>query len=277
MKLNILVTGCSTGIGKHCALRLKEEGHHVIATARLLEDVEKLRAEGFTAFQLDLDSSESIQTAVQQTLEYTQGRVDALFNNGAYGQPGAVEDLTRSALRDQFETNLFGTIELTNRIIPVMRRQGYGRIVMNSSVLGFVALKYRGAYNASKFALEGITDTYRLELKGSGVEISLIEPGPIESDFRKNALAKFIANINTEQSAHRSTYEGVLARLEDGDPKSGAFTLPPEAVYQALKKALESSRPRARYYVTTPTYLFGVLKRLLPTRWLDAILSRSSG
>ena len=272
----ILITGCSSGIGKHCAIRLKELGYQVFATARHDDDVKALIAEGFNALQLDLDSSESIQEAVTTVLEQTGGRLDALFNNGAYGQPGAAEDLTRDVLRQQFESNFFGWVELTNRILPIMRQQGHGRIIMNSSVLGFVALKHRGAYNASKFAIEGITDTYRLELKGSGVEICLIEPGPVESDFRKNALAAFKRNIVIENSAHQAVYTQVMQRLSDGDPKSGAFTLPPESVFKALKHALESPRPKARYYVTTPTYLFGFLKRILPTRWLDVILSRSS-
>ena len=272
----ILITGCSSGIGRHCALRLKELGYQVFASARHDHDVEALKAEGFNALQLDLDSSESIQQAINKVLEQTGGRLDALFNNGAYGQPGAAEDLTRDVLRQQFETNFFGWVELTNRILPIMRQQGHGRIIMNSSVLGFVALKYRGAYNASKYAIEGITDTYRLELKGSGIDICLIEPGPVESDFRQNALAAFKRNIVIENSAHQAVYTQVMQRLSDGDPKSGAFTLPPESVFKALKHALESPKPKARYYVTTPTYLFGFLKRILPTRWLDTILSRSS-
>ncbi|WP_151670657.1 SDR family oxidoreductase [Nitrincola schmidtii] len=272
----ILITGCSSGIGKHCAIRLKELGYQVFATARHYDDVKALKADGFNALQLDLDSSESIQQAVNEVFEQTGGRLDALFNNGAYGQPGAAEDLTRDVLRQQFESNFFGWVELTNRILPIMRQQGHGRIIMNSSVLGFVALKYRGAYNASKFAIEGITDTYRLELKGSGIDICLIEPGPVESDFRQNALAAFKRNIVIENSPHKAVYTQVMQRLSDGDPKSGAFTLPPESVFKSLKHALESPRPKARYYVTTPTYLFGFLKRILPTRWLDVILSRSS-
>ncbi|GAA0793963.1 SDR family oxidoreductase [Marinobacterium sediminicola] len=272
----ILVTGCSTGIGKHCALRLRESGYRVLATVRKQEDVAALEALGLESFVLDLNSSESIEQGVAHALELTDGRLDALFNNGAYGQPGAVEDLSREALREQFETNLFGWVELTNRVIPIMRRQGHGRIVMNSSVLGLVAMKYRGAYNASKFALEGITDTYRQELKGSGIEISLIEPGPITSAFRRNALAAFKRNIDHQHSAHAATYAGVLKRLESDEDEGSRFTLTPEAVFKSLRHALESSRPRARYYVTLPTYLLGYLRRLLPTRWLDGLLMRSS-
>ncbi|RAU19758.1 short-chain dehydrogenase [Nitrincola tibetensis] len=276
VKKSILITGCSTGIGHYCALKLKASGYQVIATARKEEDVQALQAQGLESFVLDLASSESIHAGVERTLALTNGRLDALFNNGAYGQPGAVEDLSRDVLRAQFETNLFGWVELTNKIIPIMRQQKQGRIVMNSSVLGLVAMKYRGAYNASKFALEGITDTYRLELSGSGIRVSLIEPGPIVSDFRKNALRAFQAHINIESSAHAKVYKSVLSRLASTDEDSTPFTLTPEAVYQVLIHALESERPRPRYYVTKATYLLGYLKRILPTRWMDTVLKEAS-
>lgn len=267
----ILITGCSTGIGYTTAKILKNRGHTVIATARKADDVVRLKAEGFTALRLDLAESDSIRQAVEQTLELTGGKLDGLFNNGAFGQPGAVEDLSREVLRFQFETNLFGTHELTNRIIPVMRKQGHGRIIYNSSVLGLVALTYRGAYNATKFALEGLADTLRLELRGTGIEISLIEPGPILSRFRDNSFALYKQNIDAEHSAHRDKYRAMEARLQ----KEGAavpFTLPAEAVAEKVVHALEAKRPRIRYYVTFPTYLFGTLKRLLPSAWLDKLL-----
>jgi len=267
----ILITGCSTGIGYTTAKMLKDRGHTVIATARKTEDVARLRAEGFTALQLDLADSVSIHQAVEKTLALTGGKLDALFNNGAFGQPGAVEDLSREVLRFQFETNLFGTHELTNRIIPVMRKQGHGRIIYNSSVLGLIALTYRGAYNASKFALEGLADTLRLELQGTGIHIALIEPGPILSNFRQNSFALYKQNIAVEHSAHRDKYLAMEARLK----KEGAavpFTLPAEEVAKKVVHALEAKRPQIRYYVTFPTYLFGTLKRLLPYAWLDRLL-----
>lgn len=276
MRKSILITGCSTGIGRHCALRLKESGWRVLATVRKPEDVASLQAEGLESLVLDLDSSESIDEGFARVMTLTEGRLDAVFNNGAYGQPGAVEDLSREALRAQFETNLFGWVELTNKVLKVMRQQGEGRIIMNSSVLGLVAMKYRGAYNASKFALEGITDTYRQELHGSGIHISLIEPGPITSAFRQNSLSAFRRNIDYRHSAHAEVYSGVLKRLEAGEEDGSAFTLPPEAVYKALQAALEKRRPKARYYVTVPTYLLGYLRRLLPATWLDAVLRRSA-
>lgn len=269
----ILITGCSTGIGYCTAHYLKNRGHHVIVTARKPEDLARLSAEGFSAVALDLTNSASIYEAVAQTLTITQGRLDALFNNAAFGQPGAVEDLSRDVLRQQFETNLFGTHELTNLLIPVMRQQGQGRIIYNSSILGLVAMTYRGAYNASKFALEGLADTLRLELHGSHISISLIEPGPILSDFRKNSLACYTANIAAEQSVHRATYQKMLARLNKEGP-AAPFTLPPEAVAKKVAHALESQHPKVRYYVTFPTYLFAFLKRILPVVWLDWLLRK---
>ena len=184
MKKSILITGCSSGIGYYCALQLQQMGYQVLATARQIEDVARLQQQGLQAHQLDLDDDESIQQALDWALAQTGGTLDALFNNGAYGQPGAVEDLSREVLQAQFNTNLFGTHELTRKVLKIMRQQGHGRIIQNSSVLGLITMKYRGAYNASKFALEGLTDTLRQELSGSRIQISLIEPGPIESRFR---------------------------------------------------------------------------------------------
>ncbi|HEC17389.1 MAG TPA: SDR family oxidoreductase [Sedimenticola sp.] len=273
---SLLITGCSSGIGRCAAHGLRDRGYRVFATARRMEDVQKLLDEGLEALPLDLDDGSSIEGAVETVLERTNGRLYALFNNGAYGQPGAVEDLTPDVLRAQFETNLFGWHDLTRRIIPVMRKQGEGRIIQNSSVLGFVVMAYRGAYNASKYALEGLTDTLRLELRGSGIHISLIEPGPIESRFRANALRKWKENIDAQHSFHREQYRAMEKRLEKEGP-AVPFTLPPEAVLKKVIHALESPRPRVRYYVTFPTHLFGALKRLLPSRALDSLLLKASG
>ncbi len=268
----LLITGCSSGIGYATAVEVKKRGHRVICSARKPEDVARLKAEGFETLQLDLASSGSIHQAVKQLLALTGGKLDAVFHNGAFGQPGAVEDLSRSVLRNQFETNLFGTHELTNLLIPVMRKQGSGRIIYNSSILGFIALRFRGAYNASKYALEGLADTLRLELQGTGIHIVLIEPGPIESDFRKNSFALYQKNINSEKSVYQSTYSEMEARLtKQGSTTS--FTLSATAVAEKVIHALESEKPRIRYYVTFPTYLFAYLKRLLPHRWMDKILS----
>jgi NAD(P)-dependent dehydrogenase (short-subunit alcohol dehydrogenase family) len=270
---SILITGCSSGIGLTCARGLAARGWQVIASARKPHDVERLRGEGLTAVRLDLDDPDSIADGLTQTLTLTGGRLDALFNNGAYGQPGAVEDLTREALRAQLETNLLGWHDLTRRVIPLMRKQGHGRIVQNSSVLGLVTLPFRGAYVASKFALEGLTDTLRLELRGSGIQVSLIEPGPITSRFRDNAHAAYLAQIDKDGSVFRDTYAGMEERLLT-EGAAQPFTLPPEAVLKKLVHALESPRPKARYFVTFPTHLMATLKRLLPTAGLDWSLRR---
>lgn len=267
----ILITGCSSGIGLCVAEGLRAAGWRVFATARKAADVDMLKARGLEALQLDLADSASIRGAVEEVLLRTGGTLDALFNNGAYGQAGAVEDLRREVLREQFETNLFGTAELTNLVIPVMRRQGHGRIVQNSSLLGYVALPYRGAYNASKYALEGLTDTLRLELQGTGIHVVLVEPGPITSRFRANAFASYQRNIDKANSPHRAKYEAMERRLTKPGP-AAPFTLPPEAVLKAVLHALESPRPKIRYRVTFPATLFAWCRRLLPDRMLDKLL-----
>ena len=270
---SILITGCSSGIGLCVAKGLHGRGYRIFATARKPEDVEKLKAEGLASLRLDLDDSESINQAVNEILKQTDGKIYALFNNGAYQQPGAIEDLSRETLHKQFETNLFGWLELTNLLIPVMRKQGYGRIIQNSSILGFMAFPFRGAYVATKYALEGLTDTLRLELKDSGIFVSLVEPGPITSKIRKNGYLAYKKNINKETSFHRETYEALEARMQ----KEGAvvpFTLPPEAVLKKVIHALESPRPKIRYYVTFPTYLFGYLRRILSSKIMDKLLIR---
>jgi NAD(P)-dependent dehydrogenase (short-subunit alcohol dehydrogenase family) len=270
---NIIITGCSSGIGCCVAKGLKQRGYRVFATARKKRDVDVLIKSGFESVQLDLSNSTSIQSAFATILDKAEGEIYALFNNGAYGQPGAVEDLSRDVLRQQFEVNLFGTHELTNLVLPVMRKQGYGRIIQNSSVLGFVALQFRGAYNTTKYALEGLTDTLRLELMGTNIHISLIEPGPIESRFRNNALAAFEDNISVENSPFENAYKKLVERLKAEGPVV-PFTLSPEAVLDKVIHALESKKPKARYYVTFPTYLFGTLKRVLSTRIMDKILKK---
>lgn len=269
----VLITGGSSGIGYCVASGLRDRGYRVIATARKAADVDKLKSSGYDAFQIDLANSGSIQSAFKEIISLTHGKIHALFNNAAYGQPGAVEDLSRDVLQQVFESNLFGTHELTRLVIPYMRRQGHGRIVQNSSVLGFIALKYRGAYIATKYALEGLSDALRMELAGSGIRVSLIEPGPIASKFRENAHAAFRENIDVTNSHHSKQYALMEERFkrEDADDP---FTLGPEAVLGKVIHALESKRPRDRYYVTLPTYVFACLKRVLPGKLMDQILMR---
>jgi len=269
---SILITGCSSGIGYESALYLHHNGYRVFATARDEDDVQALQDEGLTALQLDVTDMDSIDHALQQILEATGGTLYALFNNAGYGQPGALEDLPTYALREQFETNLFGLHELTRRIIPIMRQQGYGRIIQHSSVLGLIALRFRGAYNASKYAIEGLCDTLRLELHESNIFVITMNTGPISSHFRDNATEHFLENIDVENSQFTTEYhEEVLARKEQKQ-QDDPWTKEPIEVIAKLLLALEKPKPKPRYYVTTATYLLGTLKRLLPTRWLDAIL-----
>lgn len=275
---SILVTGCSSGIGYYTATALQQAGYDVIASCRKAEDVARLQQEGLKCIQLDLDDEQNITHALQEAITLSEaGQLRGLFNNGAFGLSGAVEDLSRDALKAQFETNVFGTQSLTNHFIHHLRSHGQGgRIVYNSSVLGFAAMAYRGAYNASKFAIEGLADTLRLELWDDPIDVVLIEPGPITSKFRENAFTAFKQWIDPSHSAHRVQYEYMIQRLKTEGP-AAPFTLGPEAVACKVFKGFESASPKARYPVTVPTYLFAWLKRLLPTFLLDHILLRASG
>jgi NAD(P)-dependent dehydrogenase (short-subunit alcohol dehydrogenase family) len=268
---SILITGCSSGIGRHAALGLKAHGWRVFAGVRSRNDLASLAEEGVEPVHLDYDSPAIVATALYRVLDLTNGRLDALFNNGAFGQLGAVEDIATEHLRAQFEANFFGWHELIRKVVPVMRRQGGGRIVNCSSILGFVAARYRGAYVASKYALEGMTDALRLELAGTGIHVVLIEPGPIRSRFVDNALARFNETVDSNRSVHRDAYAKVLARLKRGDASS-RFKRGPEAVFTKLVHALEADSPRARYRVTAPTHVAAWMKRLLPTGLIDRIV-----
>ncbi|MEM7209651.1 MAG: SDR family NAD(P)-dependent oxidoreductase [Pseudomonadota bacterium] len=268
-----MVTGCSSGIGQCVAIALHERSYRVFATVRKESDRTPLEQRGIESLIMDYDDSESITICSDEVLRRTDDNIYALFNNGAFGQPGACEDLSREALREQFESNFFGWVELTNRLIPSMRRNGRGRIIQNSSILGFAAMPMRGAYNASKFAIEGFSDTLRLELKGSGVHVSLIEPGPILSSFRANAYKKFLQHINTNDSVHGARYSAMIERFEK-EGQAVPFTLPPEAVLKRVIHALESKRPKIRYPVTVPTYFFAWAQRFLSARMLDRLLAR---
>ncbi len=268
----ILITGASSGIGAWCASALQKDGWRVFATVRRPEDRATLEAQGIEPLYLDYAEPESIAALVEEVLQRTGGTLDALFNNGAYAQAGAVEDLPVEALRHQFEVNVFGWHDLTRRIVPVMRRQGHGRIVHCSSILGLVPIRFRGAYAASKYALEGLMLCQRAELEGSGIHVSLIEPGPIASKMASNGLPWFERFIDHENSVHREAYEAQLARLRQGGVKS-RFKLEPDAVYVQLAHALLSPRPKPHYVVTTPARIGVALKRLLPARMLYSFLS----
>ncbi len=276
---SILITGCSTGIGYDAAHRLARRGWQVFASCRRPEDCERLRAEGLASPVIDHADESSIASGLAEVLEATGGRLDALYLNGAHATPGAVEDLPRGALREIFEANVFGVHDLARRALPAMRAQGHGRIVVCSSVLGFVATPWRGAYVSTKFALEGLVDALRLELRGSGIHAILLQPGPIDTPFRRNSIPHFERWIDWENSAHSAFYrtrgrpwlygEGAAAR----GPTAG-FQKPPSAVSDALIRALEDTRPRARYRVTVPTHVLAAARRVLPVGALDWLLSR---
>jgi short-subunit dehydrogenase len=269
----IFITGCSTGIGYALAIGLKAKGHRVFATARKEADVQKLKQLGFEAYLLDLENSNSIQKCVKEILALTQ--IDVLIHNGAYGQVGALEDISREVLKKQFETNVFGWHELTNLLLPTMKKQDYGRIIYLSSVLGFIAMPFRGSYNASKFAIEGLVDTLRLELRQTKVQLSLIEPGPIRSKFRENAYIQFMKNVDMNNSAYKNNYEQMIKRLNS--PKEAKWTLPETAVLDCVIDAIERKNAKIRYRVTFPTKLFSFLVRILPTTWMDNILYKAGG
>lgn len=271
---SILITGCSSGIGLDAARTLHARGWRVFATCRQEVDCDRLRAEGLESFRLDYADEASIAAAVAEVKTRTGGTLDALYNNGAFACPGAVEDLPRGALREIFEVNLFGYHDLTRRVIPMMRAQGHGRIVNCSSVLGLVGMTWRGAYVATKFAMEGLTDVLRIEMTGTGIEVILIEPGPIATKIRENAVPHFERWVDWENSARRDQYVSLRGRLYDKKVKKDTFELGPEAVTAKLIRAIEDRRPRPRYYVTTPTYLMGVARRLLPTRALDWLIAK---
>lgn len=274
MTKTILITGCSTGIGYTCAHGMKQRGWRVFATARKPEDLQRLEAEGLETLYLDYAEPQTVAACADEVSRRTGGKLDALFNNGAYGQPGAVEDLTRDVLEAQFAANFFGWHQLTRACMPMFRANGGGRIVQCSSVLGLVALKWRGAYNASKFAIEALSDTMRLELRDTNIFVCLIEPGPIASKFVETSLKNFEKNIDERTSHYKAAYERQRARLGRGG--SGRYKLGPEAVLEKLVHAVEADRPHARYFVTKPTTYMAIARRILPQRMLDYLLNKAS-
>ncbi len=273
---SVLITGASSGIGYDAAHGLAARGWRVFATCRKEADCARLRGEGLESFRLDYTDEGSMAAAVDQALERSGGTLDALYNNGAFGLPAAAEDLPTDALREIFETNFFGWHELTRRVIPVMRAQGHGRIVNCSSVLGLVPMRWRAAYVATKYALEGYSDVLRIEMADAGIQVILIEPGPITSRIRENSVPHFERWVNWQASPRRAMYErSLLKRLYADKTRPDRFELPPSAVTKKLIHALEAPRPRPRYYVTTPTWIAGIARRLLTTRMADRIIARS--
>lgn len=274
MSKSILITGCSSGIGLSATKILSKKNWQVFATARQKKDLEMLRAiPGVRALYLDYTDPTSIADTAAAVLDETNGKLYALFNNGAYGQPGAVEDISPQALREQFEANVFGWHDLTIRLIPSMRKQNQGRIIQCSSIFGFVSPHFRGAYNASKYAIEALSDSMRQELRDTNICISIIEPGPIRTRFVDNALAAYEKNIDIDNSPHSSIYKQRISKMKNGSSKT--FRRRPEIIVDKLLHALTSSRPKNRYYATIPTYVMAYAKRLLPTKLIDEILIRN--
>ncbi len=274
-KKTILITGCSTGIGLAAARGLRDRGWHVIASCRQQRDCDRLRAEGFLSPLIDYRDGESITKGLAETLAATGGTLDAVFHNGARGLPGAIEDLPTDGFRDLMESNLLGWHDLTRQILPVMRAQGHGRIVLNSSVLGYVSMRYRGAYVSTKHALEGWADSLRIELRDAPIEVSLIEPGPVTSAMRKNNAAQFFEWIDWENSVHANSYsKGLVKRFRSEKQGLDPFELPADAVVDKLIHAIEHPRPRARYRVTKPAHVMNLLRRLLPIKALDWVISK---
>ena len=269
---NIVITGCSTGIGLETAKYLQEKFIKVYPTARYKKDVEMLKSLGFEdAMQLDVTKPETITAVINKVLEL-EGHIDVWFNNAGYGQPGAVEDISLATLRKQFETNVFGLHECTRQIIPIMREQGYGKIIQHSSVLGIISLFGRGAYNASKYAVEGLTDTLRLELKDTEIYPVLLNTGPITSHFRQNAVKKLQENVDIEHSVFKEKYNASIQNIDKKVP----FKEDADAVAAVVYRIIAAKKPKPRYYITKATYLLGYLKRVLSTSHLDKILTKIS-
>jgi len=271
--MSVLISGCSSGIGLDTAMFLKNKGYDVIATARNDAAVYFLKQKGFKAINLDVNSSLSINEAVSKAvLMADENGIEVLINNAGYGQPGALEDLSREHFREQFETNVFGLVELTNTVLPYMREQNHGQIINISSVLGFVSLPFRGAYSASKYAVEAISDTYRFELADTPITVSLIEPGPIKSRFRQTCIEKTLEAIDIEKSHFKKTYKKMIKQQENAKPQR--FTLGGEAVAKKIVKAMNARVPKPRYQVTFPTHLMYFLKRILSSSQLEFLLKR---
>lgn len=275
MKKSILITGCSSGIGYDAAHGMRDAGWSVFASCRKQADCDRMIGEGFESPLLDYNDTATLESGLAEVLAATGGTLNALFNNGGFGTPGAAEDLPREALRANFETNVFGVHDLTTRVIPVMRAQGHGRIVQHSSVLGLVAIRWRPAYNATKFALEGLTDTLRIEMADTNIKIVTMNTGPVTSKIREKSIPHFEKWIDWENSPRRDQYERGLRKRLYEDTGPDAFELPASAVTAKLLKACTHPNPKPRYYVTTPTYLMGFLRRILTSRGLDRVLRRA--
>jgi short-subunit dehydrogenase len=268
--ISVLITGCSSGIGRQTAIYLHSQGYDVYATARKKTDVDQLRLSNLQAYLLDVDKSDTVDECLTKVLNKTGGKIDVLFNNAGYGQIGAMEDISTDVLRQQFETNVFSLFELTNKVLKIMYQTGQGKIIQHSSVLGLVSLKFRGAYNASKYAVEGLSDTLRLELHDTDISVVLLDTGPITSDFRQNAIKNLKKNIDIKNSRFETNYKKSIEATKSDVP----FNLQSIDVAKIVEKIIKTKNPNPRYYITKATFILGFFKRILSTRMLDKILIR---
>ncbi len=269
-----VVTGSSTGIGRATARMLKADGWRVLGTVRKQPDADALQEEGIEPLMMDAADTASVARAADQVRTRCRDGLGALVNNAGIGLTGAMEDFQRDDFRRQFEINVFGMQEFTNLLLPAFLDQRRGRIVYMSSILGKVAIPFTGLYAASKFAMEGMADALRVELTGTGVAVSIVEPGPIESEFRRTAVREALSSVLERDSRFSAVYDREIRRREDAPQSEKAFMLPPEAVARKVRHALTSPRPRIRYPVTVPAHAGVFLKRVLPDRVVDAILAR---
>ena len=270
-KKNILITGCSSGIGHDAALTLNKKGWRVFATCRSRSDCKYFESLGIESFPLDLSNEKSIKSATDLIEEKISSKLNAIFNNAAFAIPGAIQDLPRSALREIFEVNVFGQFDLIKRCLPLMAQVEDPRIVNCSSVLGFLSLPYRGAYSATKFALEALTDAMRRENFDGPVKIILLQPGPINTKIRQNSIKHFEKWVNWQDSIHQKKYKNiVIERLYNKSSSNlSKYELHPRSVTKVLEKALDAKKPKCRYMITTPTLAARILISTLPTKLLD--------
>jgi NAD(P)-dependent dehydrogenase (short-subunit alcohol dehydrogenase family) len=269
----VLITGCSSGIGWATAKRLSEVGWRVYATARNVEKITPLEESGCRLLPLDVTDEDSMRRTVEE-VEWEEGAVGVLVNNAGYSQSGAVEAVPIEKVRAQFETNVYGLARMCQLVLPGMRRQGYGRIVNVSSMGGKLTFPGAGYYHASKHAVEAISDALRFEVEGFGIKVSVIEPGLIRTGFANAA----VGSMDGPESDPYAGFDEAVAKATTENYEQGPFSRlagEPEAVAEAIDRALSARNPRSRYAVTPSAHLFLGLRRLLPDGAWDAVLKSS--
>ncbi len=268
MTKTVLITGCSSGIGEATAARLVRSGWEVYATARRPETLSALADAGCTTLALDVTDEDSMSTAVTAVLDGS-GRIDALVNNAGYSQSGALESVDVDDVRRQFETNVFGLLRLTQLVLPSMRKQRSGRIVNIGSMGGKLTFPGGGAYHASKYAVEALSDALRFEVAGFGIQVVLVEPGLITTNFDATVAAGMAEYVGGE-GPYAAFNEAVMKSTSEAyDGPMAKFGGPPEVVAKTIEKALTKTNPRARYLVTPSAYGAIIGRRMMPDRAWD--------